>query len=139
MNDDLAQCLRTQAKGCDLLGSPFHGALLRLAADDLEAGGPVAALLAPWADDDLRQMFADAMPLRLLGALHDLVLSGDDPRLAAAYPQRSQPVDPSAAWAAARAAMVAHHARLAAFMTHEPQTNEVRRSVCLAPGFLEIA
>jgi hypothetical protein len=35
--------------------------------------------------------------------------------------------------------MVDHAARLSAFMTHEPQTNEVRRSICLVGGFLEIA
>jgi len=139
MNDDLARCLRGQAKGCDLLGSPFHGDMLRLAADDLEAGGPTGGLLAPWAGNDLRQLFADAVPLRLLGALHDLVLSGDDPALAATYPKPGREVDMPAAWTAARAAMIARQARLAAFMTHEPQTNEVRRSACLAPGFLVIA
>ncbi|WP_332770605.1 DUF2332 domain-containing protein [Phenylobacterium sp.] len=139
MTDNLAQCLSTQARGCDLLGSPFHAALLHLAAADLAAGGPTAALLAPWAGKGLRELFADAVPLRLLGALHDLVLSGDDPALAATYPKRGREADADSAWVAARAAMIRHQDRLAAFMTHEPQTNEVRRSVCLAPGFLEIA
>ncbi|MDP3854058.1 DUF2332 domain-containing protein [Phenylobacterium sp.] len=139
MSNDLAQCLRTQAKGCDLLGSPFHAGLLACAADDLEGGGPASKLLAPWAGNDLRQLFADAVPLRLLGALHDLVLSGDNLALAATYPKPGREADPDTAWIAVRAAMIAHEARLTAFMAHEPQTNEVRRSVCLAPGFLEIA
>lgn len=139
MNDELAQCLSTQARGCELLGSPFHAGLLRLAAADLAGGGPTRDLLAPWATKDLRQLFADAVPLRLLGALHDLVLSGEDAALAATYPKAGREADPDTAWLATRGAMVSHRDRLASFMTHEPQTNEVRRSVCLAPGFLEIA
>ena len=35
--------------------------------------------------------------------------------------------------------MVEHRDRLADFLGHEPQTNEVRRAICLAPGFLTIA
>ena len=137
-NPELSRSLRLQAAGCRNLGSPFHGDLLDHAAEDLEAGGPVAALLTPWAQADLRKLFDDAMPLRLLGSLHDLVLSGGDPALAAAYPKPGRPAD-AGAWIAARTAILHHRERLAAFMTHEPQTNEVRRSVCLAPGFLTIA
>jgi len=48
-------------------------------------------------------------------------------------------LDPDAIWAAVQVAMVSHRAQLAAFMAHEPQTNEVRRSLCLVGGFLEIA
>lgn len=138
-NPDIPTALRLQAAGCDSLGSPFHGALLRLAADDLEAGGPVGPLMAPWAGADLKALFDDAMPLRLLAALHDLVLNGEDPALAAAYPAPGRQADPEAAWAAAREALVRDRDRIARFMTHEPQTNEVRRSVCLAPGFLTVA
>jgi hypothetical protein len=138
-NPNLSAAMRLQAQGCSNLGSPFHGALLLRIADDLEAGGPTVALMAPWAQAGLKVMFADAVALRLLGALHDLVLSGGDPALAAAYPRPGRPVDPQAAWIAARAAMIRWRDRIADFMTHEPQTNEVRRSACLAPGFLTIA
>lgn len=138
-NPELPRALRLQAAGCRNLGSPFHGNLLDHAAEDLEAGGPVAALLTPWADADLRKLFDDAMPLRLLGGLHDLVLSGDDPPLAATYPKPGHDADAATAWIAARAALIRQHERIAAFMTHEPQTNEVRRSACLAPGFLTLA
>ncbi len=138
-NPDLPRALRIQADACRTLGSPFHGALLDLAAQDLKAGGAVAALLTPWAQADLRKLFDDATPLRLLGALHDLVLSGDEPGLASTYPQPGRTADPEAAWAMARIAIVRHQARLAVFMAHEPQTNEVRRSACLAPGFLTLA
>ena len=35
--------------------------------------------------------------------------------------------------------LAARPERFAAFMAHEPQTNEVRRSACLLPGFLTVA
>ncbi len=139
MSNDLANALRLQSKACAFLGSPFHAELLNLAADDLEAGGPVTALLAPWMGIDVKAIISAAVPLRLLGALHDLVLSGDAPALTAAYPKPGATVNAEAAWQAAARAMVEHQAELAAFMQHEPQTNEVRRSVCLLGGFLAIA
>lgn len=139
MSNDLANALRLQSKACAFLGSPFHAELLDLAADDLEAGGPVTALLTPWMGSDVKAIISAAVPLRLLGALHDLVLSGDDPALTAAYPQPGATANAEAAWPAAAQAMVEHQAGLAAFMQHEPQTNEVRRSVCLLGGFLTIA
>ena len=138
-SENLITALRMQGEICTQLGSPFNGALLASAADDVASGGPVLALAAPWAEATIRDLFNDAMPLRLVGALHDLALSGEDPALAAAYPKPGREADPAAAWLAARTAMIRLRDRLAAFMSHEPQTNEVRRSVCLAPGFLQIA
>ena len=75
------------------------------------------------------------MALRLIGAWHELALSGDDPAVACAYAE----LDADAIWAAVHRAMTSRRDRLAAFMAHEPQTNEVRRSICLLGGFLEIA
>jgi hypothetical protein len=45
--EPMPEQLRLQGWGCRHLGSPFYGDLLDLAADDFEAGGPVATLLAP--------------------------------------------------------------------------------------------
>ena len=139
MDSALAPSLRLQAQACLALGSPFNAQLLELAADDLDAGGPTAGLLAPWAGQDLRALMAAAVPLRLLGALHDLVLSADAPALADAYPQPGKAFAAGSAWREARRAMTDHAEGLAAFMDHEPQTNEVRRSAALLGGFLTIA
>ena len=139
MSESLHQALRLQSKACALLGSPFHAALLNEAAGDLESGGPVTELLAPWEAAGAKEIMAAAVPLRLLGALHDLVLSGEDPALAAAYPQLGRPADATAAWREAARAISERGPQLAAFMDHEPQTNEVRRSACLLGGFLTIA
>ena len=87
MSNDLSQALGLQSKACAHLGSPFHAELLNHAADDLEAGGALTTLLAPWMGYDLKAIIAAAVPLRLLGALHDLVLSGEAAALAATYPK----------------------------------------------------
>ncbi|MGH6909438.1 MAG: DUF2332 domain-containing protein [Phenylobacterium sp.] len=129
------QALLFQSRACRAMGSPLNGTLLEHAAQDWRDGGPVRDLLAPWADLDQQGQFDAATPLRLIGALHELALAGADPALSAAY----EALDAEAVWTAARPAMIRHAARLAAFMSHEPQTNEVRRSICLLGGFLEIA
>jgi len=134
-----AQALQVQGQVCASMGAPFSGALLARAAEDLHAGGPTVSLMAPWEDHDPQTQLKLATPLRWLGALHDLALSGDEPALTDAYPALGRPGDERAAWDAARIAMSRDPARLAAFMTHEPQTNEVRRSACLIGGFLTIA
>ena len=137
--DPLIQALNIHAAACKAMGSPFSAALLEAAAGDLRTGGPTGEMFAPWVGASTRALIADAAPLRLLGALHDLALSGEAPALTAAYPADGRAGDPDAAWAAALKAMADHGPRLAAFMAHEPQTNEVRRSVCLLGGFLAIA
>jgi hypothetical protein len=131
----LLKNLLFQSRACRAMGSELNAAILERAADDWRNGGPVRDLMTPWADLDMQGQFDAAGPLRLIGGLHELALAGADPALSAAY----DALDADAVWAAARPAMIRHVARLAAFMTHEPQTNEVRRSICLLGGFLEIA
>jgi hypothetical protein len=137
MNDAPAvlQAILFQSRACRSMGSPLNATILERAAEDWRGGGPVRGLMAPWADGDAQAQFDAASPLRLIGALHELALSGDDPALSAAY----EALDAEAVWTAAQPAMIRHFARLADFMGHEPQTNEVRRSICLVGGFLEVA
>lgn len=137
MNDAPAvlKALLFQARATRSMGSPMNATILERAAEDWRSGGPVRDLMAPWAEADAQAQFDAASPLRLIGALHELALSGADPALSAAY----DALDAEAVWTATRPAMIRHAARLAAFMSHEPQTNEVRRSICLLGGFLEVA
>jgi hypothetical protein len=141
MNDPtaLARAFDLQAGACVAFGSPFSGALLTLARQDIEGGGPLADLLAPWAAASTRSLMGDAVPLRWLGAVHDLVLSGEAPAVAAAYPGPAKAGDARLAWTAARQEMIGRPDHFVRFMTDEPQTNEVRRSACLLPGFLTVA
>ncbi|MGI8840176.1 MAG: DUF2332 family protein, partial [Caulobacteraceae bacterium] len=98
--DSLIRALNFQAAACQAMGSPFSAALLECAAADAGAGGPTLALFAPWAGAATRALLADAAPLRLLGALHGLALSGEAPGLSDAYPSAERPGDPALAWAA---------------------------------------
>ena len=137
--DGLTQALKMQSTVCERMGSPFSGFLLNAAADDIANDGPTRGAMARWADAYTRDLITDAVALRLLGALHDLALSGEDGELTKAYPASDARGDAAGAWSAAVNAMATHAERLDRFIDHEPQTNEVRRSACLAPGFLTIA
>ena len=135
MSDDpIKSIFKTQVQICAAFGSTFYAGLMGRAADDLD--DELRALFEPWDGLPFDAVVAAAVALRFLGALNDLALSGENPPLTAAFPPFS---DPDAAWAAARAAIRRDPARFHAFMAHEPQTNEVRRSACLLPGFLTIA
>jgi hypothetical protein len=134
---ELLAAIRTIADGCRRLNAPFVAGLLAHIADDVEAGGPSADLLAPFAALEPHAMRQALPGLRLTAALNELALSGDDPDLAARFPRPDRPLDPDGAWSAARAAMVRAPERLAVFMAHEPQTNEVARAAMLLGGFLE--
>jgi hypothetical protein len=134
--DPLIRAFQTQSHVCGAFGSPFYDALCARAAEGLDA--ELRALFAPWNGETYEGLMTVAAPLRFLGALHDLALAGEDGALTAAFPPEPG-ADPDAAWAAAQAAVRRRPERFAAFMTHEPQTNETRRSACLLPGFLEVS
>ena len=123
-----------QASACDKLGSPFMGHLCRLLAERLTANDPVGEKVLNWPGDPSGQ--ADSVPLRLAGALHALVLSGKDVTLKAAYPPNS--FDADKVWAAVVSAFENHTSFLLKRLDFAPQTNEVRRSAMILPGFLEI-
>lgn len=131
--ETLAKQLRFQAEACGWLGSHLYEGILHRATEDLEAGGPT------W--EALRGHEADpkefALALRLMGAVHRLVLEGRLPDLAAVYRQRD--ADPEVAWAAFRAALEANLDAVRAGAERPVQTNEVGRCAALLPGFLAVA
>lgn len=131
----LSKRLRRQAAWCEELGSPLYASLLGAAAVDLEAGGPVADLLAGFEDESGRA----ALALRLMGAVHRLVLDGTLPDLAGHYPSTGGDGDAAAAWPLFRQALVDHRAAVVQTLARGCQTNEVGRSAALLGGFLEAA
>lgn len=126
---------REQAAFCDLFDSPFTARLLEQMAADLEAGGPVHALVGAWPTPPR----PDALSLRLAGALHFAALSGKDPALAAAYPPNQPAWNMATIWPIAQAFLAREHAWVAQFIQSPPQTNETRRSIGLFLGFAELA
>lgn len=132
----LADAFRTQARGCEQTGSPIYAALLDRAAEDVSRGGVFADAVA-----DYRGLpILDALPLRLLGRAHALVLAGEAPALARFFPSAGGTFEIEGAWRAL-VDLVGANAKLfrEAATSWRVQTNEVRRSAVLLPGFLRIA
>jgi hypothetical protein len=128
-----------QIAACEGFGSAFSAEVLRIVADDIDAGGPFAVLAGAWTDWSVRELTEAAAPIRLLGGLHYLVLSGAAPDLAAEYPTARPQPDREALRARIVDAGHVHAEVLAGFAGSPPQTNEVRRSLCLIGGFLTVA
>ena len=131
----LAGWLRFQAQACADLGSPFYAALLESAAANLEAGGAVWELLAGYETESEWS----ALALRLMGAVHRLVLQDRLPQLTSHYPSVGGDGDASTAWPAFRDALPEHRTEIRRLIARGCQTNEVGRSAALLGGFLEVA
>jgi len=127
MADGLALELRWQAAACAELGSRFYGVLLERLADDAEASGPTARVLAGHEEDPVDSLVA----LRLLGGVHRRVLLGLEPLLAAHYPSTGGDGDAEAALEPFLDVLDASVAELRGVLARPPQTNEVGRAAPL--------
>src|SRR5689334_17334841 len=87
-SEDTAQRARCafseQAFWCSKLGSPFTALICSAFAERLDTSTGVGRQLLSWPGDP--SSHADAVPLRVCGALHRLARSGQDPDLASLYP-----------------------------------------------------
>jgi hypothetical protein len=126
--------MRWQATTCRDMASPFYGRLLDHVADDLLAGGPSADVLAGHEDDP----GPSALALRLMGAVHRLVLDRRAPELATFYPSVGGTADARGSWAAFREVLVKQCAEIRPLLDSPPQTNEVGRAACLIGGLLHV-
>ena len=135
MSERLAAVLRQQETWCARLGSPLYAALLGAAAGDVEMGGPTLAVLAGHDDDPL----GSALALRLLGAVHCLVLDGRAPALARHYPSAGGDAGPDGAWPAFRDLLEAQRDTVRTLVDRPVQTNEAGRSAALLGGFFTVA
>jgi hypothetical protein len=114
--------------------SPLSVALMRGAADDLEAGGIVAELYT-----GVPLPAGQAPALRLLAALHRLVLAGQAPDLARYYPSVGGDQPPEGAWPVAEKTLRDHAADLGVVLRRGVQTNEPGRSAVLFGLLLWVA
>lgn len=131
----VASQLREQAQACEVMGSPLYAGLLGAAALDAEAGGPVWEVLGA----HLAPGRADALALRLMAAVHRLVLTGQAPELARHYPSAGGDASAGGAWGALRDLLMRKAADVAPLVTLGCQTNEVGRAAALVFGFLDVA
>jgi len=135
--EQLRDIFLTQAGYCEELDSPFMVRLCRLFAQHLKDDDATASRLI--ALPKPASFWNLALPLRVAGALHALVLSGKCEALARVYPSHHDTASDEALWNAVSHAMQEHADFFVPFLDSAPQTNEVRRSAVLLPGFLTIA
>ncbi len=132
--EHLVHTLRAQGRFCASSGSAMYGELFELVAGDVDAGGVFATILSGHRDAPSR----DAVPLRLLGGLHRLVLDGRAARLRRWYPSTGGTWDAGSAWPEIRDTAAGHTDALRAALGQPPQTNEVGRSAALIGGLLHL-
>jgi hypothetical protein len=132
---ELVDVFRRQVEGCRLAGSELTARLMARCAEDLEAGGPLAALLEDWTGHPL----LDALTQRVVGAVQGVALAGRAPDLARFLPS----LGGTPVWPDAGDAFIAVIARegsaLRPRLDEQVQTNEVRRCAALLGGFLRAA
>ena len=131
----IAGLLRARAAELERAGrSRLCIELMRGAADDADGGGIVAMLFA---DDPATP--GSVPELRLLAALHNLVLRGAAPDLARHYPSAGGDAPASGAWPVAQRALAEHEAFMRERIARTVQTNEPGRCVALYGGLLWLA
>ena len=120
------------------MGSPFTARLCTLAVHRLTPGTSVADRILDWPGDPRGR--ADALPLRLAGVLHGLVIEGRDPGLAAVYPPHHDAATDDALWSAITAALAAHAPYiLARLSTARPRPTSRSAAPPSALGMLTVA
>ena len=119
-----------QAEHAERAGAPGTGRVVRalLALEDSEAA--TARRIFAWQGLSLR----DAMPLRIAGGIHHLLLTGEEPRLADVYEGRMS--DQGQVDALIRDVVEKHDHALMPWLDGPPQTNEAGRSAGLMAGLL---
>lgn len=127
--------VKVQQGTCGKLNSPFYSDLFACALGDAATGVPFWDVLDAWDGNPLSSL----LPLRMLGALHDLVIGGRADALAASYPRPGFPGDVRTAWAELNVVIARERAFIEARLDTQIQTNEVRRCAALLPGFLVVS
>ena len=131
---ELLRAFERQAEWCKKLDASFTADLVETLADQLRGDGPFTELLPDWPGDPS----ADALPLRLCGALHALALDSDSP-FAALYPPRATKLDRDGLVRELNAALRTNRPYFERMLQQPPQTNEIGRSAVFLGGFAEIA
>ena len=112
----------------------MYSDLMARLAGDIEGGGVTCRLMRGHEGPP-----GSVPPLRLLAAVHRLVLSGRAPSLVPYYPSAGGAYDGHAAWAAFLGVLEEHAATIEPELDWTVQTNEVSRATFLLPAFCLLA
>jgi hypothetical protein len=126
---DVRQAIEWQARHAEEAHAPRTARVVRAELAILDTDTLTGRRMSAWGP-----ILADAMPLRVAGALHWLCLSGEDAALAPVYSGEltdQRRIDAIVAEMAAR-----HDALLMKWLDGPPQTNEAGRSASVMAGLL---
>jgi hypothetical protein len=120
--------IRWQAEHCRRNGAPVTARIIDAQVPLMASDTAVGRCIANWPGLPLE----DAMPLRLAGGFHHLLLTGEDARLVPVY--RGEITDQALVDAIVLAVTQDHDARLLPWFDSPPQTNEAGRSASFMAG-----
>lgn len=129
----LPDAIEWQARHAEEGGAPGTAKVIRGLLAVLDSDTATGRRMANWQGLTLK----DAMPLRINGGLHNLVLTGEDTRLGAVY--GGQMTLQSDVDSLVRELVQTYDARLLPWLDGPPQTNEAGRSASLMAGLLWLA
>jgi hypothetical protein len=122
--------IQLQAEHCRRNDAPVTASIVQAQLALMTGATAVGQRLANWPGLPLE----DALPLRLAGGFHHLLLTGADARLDPVY--RSEITDQAEVDAIVAAVTASHDARLLPWLDGPPQTNEAGRSASFMAGLM---
>ncbi|SMC83454.1 DUF2332 domain-containing protein [Novosphingobium sp. B1] len=128
--EEVAKAIEWQADHATNNGAPCTGRVVRAQLRLLDGATRVGRRIAGWPGRPLE----DALPLRLAGGHHNLVLTGTDTRLASVY--RGEVTDQAQVDALVLAVTREHDEALLPWLDGPPQTNEAGRSASIMAALL---
>jgi hypothetical protein len=126
----IANGISWQAEHCRRNGAPVTGRIVDAQVSLMHGDTAVGRRIANWPGLPLE----DAMPLRLAGGFHHLLLTGADARLEPVY--RGAITDQAEVDAIVAAVTADHDVRLLRWLDGPPQTNEAGRSASFIGGLM---
>jgi hypothetical protein len=126
--DSNREAFRIQEYYCRKMDTPIYADICAALADGLTRESRTGARVLDWPGEPTR----DALPLRLIGGLHALVLAGADAELAEVFAG-------AVSAEALNRVLVRNDAALLPWLDGPPQTNEPGRSGALIVGLIEVA
>ena len=125
--------IKFQAEHCRRNDAPVTARIIEAQLALMQGGTKCGQRIANWPGLPLE----DAMPLRLAGGLHHLLLTGDDDRLSPVY--RGAIIDQDIIDSIIVSVTADHDDQLLPWLDGPPQTNEAGRSASFMAGLLWLA
>lgn len=132
-NNQIVSGIKFQAEHCRRNDAPVTARIIEAQLALMRGDTQCGQRIVDWPGLPLE----DAMPLRLAGGFHHLLLTGDDDRLTPVY--RGEITDQAQVDAIVAVVTADHDLRLLPWLDGPPQTNEAGRSVSFMAGLLWLA